>query len=118
MSASDISAIVKQIPGIQLDENQPVFNEPWEAQVFALTVSMHDKGLFEWKDWAEVFGAALAEDDDQHSYYEVWLQALEIFLSKQSFLDGKEIADRSCEWEAALLATPHGAPIELKNGNM
>ena len=29
----------------------PVFAAPWEAQTFALVVSLHDAGLFTWSDW-------------------------------------------------------------------
>ena len=30
------NADLSKIPGIELDENGPVFNEPWEAQAFAM----------------------------------------------------------------------------------
>ena len=37
----------------------PVFEQPWHAQLFALTVQLHTDGCFEWSDWAQLFGATL-----------------------------------------------------------
>ena len=32
---------------------EQVFAEPWQAQAFAMTVALHDRGLFSWNEWAE-----------------------------------------------------------------
>ena len=32
---------------------RPVFREPWEAHAFAMAVSLHQRGLFTWPEWAE-----------------------------------------------------------------
>ena len=37
---------VKQIPGLVTQDNEPVFAEPWQAQAFAMTVKLHENGLF------------------------------------------------------------------------
>ena len=44
------------IPGLRLEAGEPVFKEPWEANAFALVVGLHEKGAFEWNEWAEVLG--------------------------------------------------------------
>ena len=44
------------VPGIPHDGDGPVFREPWEAQAFAMTLALHERGLFKWPEWA----AALA----------------------------------------------------------
>ena len=36
------------------------FNEPWHAQIFALTVHLNEQGHFAWKDWSKVFSGALS----------------------------------------------------------
>ena len=41
---------------------EPVFAEPWHAQLFALTVHLNETGRFTWADWASRFGARLAGD--------------------------------------------------------
>jgi len=40
------------LPDMVLDNNEPVFNEPWEAQAFAMVVNLHQNGAFTWTEWA------------------------------------------------------------------
>jgi len=113
LSAPDL----KKIPGIQLGDEGPVFNEPWEANAFALVVGLHQKGMFEWVEWADVLSKTIHSDDGSTPYYRLWLQALEIIVSEKNLLNDNEISMRSEDWSKALLATPHGEPIELQNGS-
>jgi hypothetical protein len=32
------------------DADAPTFNEPWEAQAFALTLQLHEAGHFTWRE--------------------------------------------------------------------
>ena len=41
---------------IPRDEHGPVFGAPWEAEAFALAVSLNERGLFTWKEWAATLG--------------------------------------------------------------
>ena len=34
------------LPGLPRDVDGPVFREPWEAQDFAMTLALHERGLF------------------------------------------------------------------------
>ncbi|MEP0249779.1 MAG: nitrile hydratase accessory protein, partial [Roseobacter sp.] len=38
---------------------EPVFTQPWHAQLFALTVHLNESGWMGWPDWADAFGATL-----------------------------------------------------------
>jgi nitrile hydratase accessory protein len=90
-----------------------VFNEPWEAQAFAMAVSLHEKGLFSWTEWA----AALAREisaDPSRSYYESWLATLEKLVEAKKVMSEDERLARIDAWDRAARATPHGKPIELK----
>ena len=40
----------REVPSIPCDAEGPVFREPWEAQAFALTLSLYDRGLFKWPE--------------------------------------------------------------------
>ncbi|MEM9278306.1 MAG: nitrile hydratase accessory protein [Pseudomonadota bacterium] len=111
MNAPDLD----KIPGIALHENRPVFSEPWEAQAFALVVGLHEKGAFSWPEWADVLGQTISADKENTSYYHLWLRALETIVSQKSLITDEEVNTRKSEWQAALLATPHGQPIELHN---
>ncbi len=110
MSVSEI----ENIPGIVIDDEGPVFNEPWEASAFALAVELHQNGMFEWSEWSETLGALIKEAGDSKTYYEIWLSALETIISQKALIADDDISQRKREWQDALLATPHGKPIELK----
>ncbi|MBW4710253.1 nitrile hydratase accessory protein [Roseobacter sp. YSTF-M11] len=100
---------------------QPVFSEPWHAQVFALTVHLNEAGYFDWPDWATRFGATLKahgltkELDGGDDYFVAWLETLEHFLASMGMTDITEIAQIRQAWEEAYLATPHGAPVNLQD---
>ena len=62
-------------PSIPRDADGPVFREPWEAQAFAMTLALHDSGLFTWPEWAATLGAeikraqAAGDPDTGETYY-------------------------------------------------
>ncbi len=74
---------LRDVPGIALDADRPVFNEPWEARAFAMTVALHERGLFTWPQWAEALSCQIAlaraagDQDLGDTYYQHWLFALE-----------------------------------------
>jgi len=100
-----------------LHEDEPVFSEPWEAQAFALVIGLYEKDAFTWTEWAEVLGETIHADAGCTPYYELWLAALETIVKSKALTNEGEMISRKSQWEAALLATPHGKPIELENGN-
>ena len=106
---------LKELPGFPGNEDGPVFNEPWEAQAFALTLAMHEKGMFEWKDWAQTLGAVIAADQSGRSYYALWLEALETIIAENAMLGSVEVSERKSAWREAVNNTPHGQPIVLGN---
>ena len=109
---SDLDPLL-QIPR---DPEGPVFREPWEAQAFAMAVSLHERGHFTWKEWAERLAREIASGgpDDGSNYYLHWLAALEKIVSEKGLILSDELARRKVEWDEAARATPHGAPIELR----
>ena len=106
------------LPALPRDDQGPVFKAPWEAQAFAMTLSLHAAGAFTWREWADALAAELSaaahgELDDGSHYYEHWLTALEMLVAKKGVVPEQELERRIDEWEAAVRATPHGKPIEL-----
>lgn len=99
---------------------EPVFAEPWHAQVFALTVHLNESGRFNWADWAARFGATLAahglnrELDGGDDYFNAWLETLEMLLAEDGTARPAEAAKLRSAWEHAYLTTPHGEPVKLK----
>jgi len=82
--------------------DQANFAEPWEAHVFALTVSLAESGRFVWDEFrdrliAEIAAASAAErtDASKLSYYECWLAALEKLLAAKGMTDEAEVSERA-----------------------
>ena len=88
-----------------------VFNEPWEAQAFAMVVKLHESGAFTWTEWAETLGREIKSSD--RPYYEHWLSALEKIAEAKGLMSNNERLERVAAWDRAAHATPHGQPIEL-----
>lgn len=100
------------------DGSGPLFAEPWQAQVFALAVRLHETGAFTWTDWAAELAARIeaAGDDDGSHYYEHWLGALEALVVAKGLTDRAALDERKDAWADAYSATPHGRPVELPAG--
>lgn len=96
----------------------PVFAEPWQAEAFAMTVALHDRGLFSWSEWAEALSIEVKKPGaatDGHDYYEHWLAALEALLASKGLAARPDVDAMAEAWERAAHATPHGKPILLEN---
>jgi nitrile hydratase accessory protein len=99
---------------------EPVFEAPWHAQVFALTVHLNESGRFEWSDWAERFGATLQrhgvgkELNGGEDYFNAWLETLETYLAETGDADTALVNQTRDAWEKAYLSTQHGQPVTLE----
>jgi nitrile hydratase accessory protein len=78
---------LRNLPGIPLDGDSLVFNEPWEARAFAMTLALHERGVFTWPQWTEALSRqisqarAAGDADLGDTYYQHWLRALESLVS-------------------------------------
>ena len=108
------------LPSQPRDDNGPVFREPWEAQAFAITLALHQRGVFSWAEWAHALGAQIAaaqasgDADLGDTYYRHWLAALEAIVGANGASSSGELARCQRAWGHAAERTPHGQPIELQ----
>ncbi len=115
-----IAQATRALPDLPRDDDGPVFREPWEAQAFAMVLSLYDRGLFTWTEWA----AALAEEikiaqangdpDTGTTYYRHWLATLEKLVAQKGVATLETLNRYRDAWDHAADRTPHGKPIELK----
>ena len=110
MSRPDITAA----PVPRDADGAPVFGAPWEAQAFAMAVTLHEQGFFTWGEWAERLGAALKAAPET-PYYETWLATLEGLVVSKGIASEGGLATLAEAWDRAAHATPHGEPILLEN---
>lgn len=107
------------VPSIPSDDNGPVFQEPWEADVFAIALSLHEQGIFSWPEWAAslseaISAAAEAGDPDLgDTYYQHWLAALESLVVEKAVGSAERLKTLKAAWDLAARTTPHGQPIVL-----
>jgi nitrile hydratase accessory protein len=105
--------------------DDPVFREPWEAQAFAMTVLLHQQGLFTWTEWAQALSAQIAQQQGSSvpvaapaaeiPYYQHWLAALETLVAAKGLSSNEELTRYQRAWEHAAHRTPHGMSIDLQS---
>ena len=100
-------------------DGKAVFDEAWQAEALAIADSLVQAGMFSAADWSEALGAALRQaessgaTDDQETYYQCVLSALEALVASHSEIDRQAMAGKREDWEQAYLSTPHGQPVKL-----
>ncbi len=83
------------VPAIPLDAEGAVFNSPWEAKVFALIVSLHQQGHFEWTEWAATISDEIEQDkgsQPETPYYELWLRAAERIIAAKGLCAADDLS--------------------------
>jgi len=101
-------------------DGEPVFDEPWQAQVLAMVDSLITSGVIEATAWSDTLGNELKKaqrldaSDDITTYYKAVLQALEQLLDRYTDISRTEVSNKRDAWEQAYLATPHGQPVKIK----
>jgi nitrile hydratase accessory protein len=109
----------RAIPGIPADEDGPVFRAPWEAQAFAMALTLHARGVFTWAEWADALGdeikraQAKGDADTGETYYRHWLATLERLVATKGVASSETLDRYRNAWDHAADRTPHGSPIML-----
>jgi nitrile hydratase accessory protein len=110
----------RAVTSIPRNDDGPVFREPWQAEAFALALSLHERGLFTWNEWAATLGdeikkaQAAGDPDTGETYYHHWLNTLERLVAEKGITDPRQLARTRHAWEHACARTPHGTPIALQ----
>lgn len=113
--------VTQEVPSIPHDAEGPVFREPWEAQAFAMTLALHERGVFTWKEWAATLATeikrvqAVGDPDTGDTYYLHWLAALERIVAEKGATTADALHRYRDAWDSACERTPHGQPIELRD---
>jgi nitrile hydratase accessory protein len=120
--STDAAALraTQSVQSIPRNAEGPVFRAPWEAEAFALALSLNERGVFTWTEWAATLGdeikkaQAAGDPDTGETYYGHWLATLERMVAAKGLADAHLLARTRDAWQRACARTAHGAPIELR----
>ncbi|MCA1454007.1 nitrile hydratase accessory protein [Bradyrhizobium sp. BRP22] len=120
MDSAAAARATAAVPSIPRDDEGPVFREPWEAQAFAMALTLHERGLFTWREWAAALAdqikraQAEGDPDTGETYYHHWLATLEHLIAEKGVTTTETLHRYRNAWDHAADRTPHGKPIELR----
>ena len=75
-----------------------VFHEPWEGRAFGLAVAMHQGDLYVWDEFRDELVAEIAhaeQNGEDSSYYERWLESIQLIAQRKGFITPEEIETRA-----------------------
>ena len=110
---------MKKLDHYSRQEIHKPFDEPWHAELFAVTVHLSERNLFSWAEWTDEIGEQISKVklkrpiDGSNDYYNIWLQALIELISNKGITDAEAISDVQNCWADAYRNTPHGKPVKL-----
>jgi nitrile hydratase accessory protein len=88
------------------------FDEPWQAQIFSLVVSLQEKGVIGLSEWTQTVGEELKDTcAGNDAYYQAWTRALERLLIQKDLIAPLQLTQLRLAWRVAAEKTPHGQPI-------
>jgi hypothetical protein len=100
-------------------DGEPIFGEPWHAQVLAMADLLVQNDTITQLNWTETLGRELqvaksaGSPDNTETYFRAALSALEHLIVEAKGVSSLELDLRQEEWEHAYLTTPHGQPVVL-----
>jgi hypothetical protein len=88
------------------------FEEPWQAQIFALTVALNEAASSPGPNGRRS-SARACKGVGAEQYWEIWSEALVALLEARASPPRRRYLALTERWQAAARATPHGKPILL-----
>ena len=84
---------------IEIEENEPVFHDPWEGRVYGIVTTIRDAHDVYGPHGSRFYIESIPPDRYlASSYYEKWMLALENALLARGLLSGEEIEARTSEY--------------------
>lgn len=87
--------------GLAVDQNELVFQSPWEAHAFALVNQLAAASYCSWSEWTDYLvneiSAVEREAPGSKTYYEQWVDACEKLLIEKQLLEPEMIQRKMAE---------------------
>ncbi|MEP0914390.1 nitrile hydratase accessory protein [Leptolyngbya sp. GB1-A1] len=99
------------LPELAIDQNEIVFQAPWQAHAFALVNQLAAANYCTWSEWTDYLVSEISSVEPKPSgtkaYYEQWVDACEKLLIEKQLLEPEAIQRRIAELLSAQKADHH-----------
>lgn len=89
------------LPGQPTQQDELVFQAPWEARAFAIVNQLAATEHCSWSEWTDFLVKEIAvteqEAPDTKTYYEQWVNACEKLLAAKGLLEPGSVQQRIAE---------------------
>jgi nitrile hydratase accessory protein len=105
---SEPAGDVRQMEGpaaVPLKNGELVFEEPWESRAFGIAVALEAQGAYPWRAFRDELVEEIAHAEshnEETTYYQRWLEALEQLLLKQGVITAADLEARHEEYASGL----------------
>jgi nitrile hydratase accessory protein len=120
----DQSMAAEALPPLPKKRGEPVFQDSWEAEAFAMGNILVKEGLITSRQWMDLMAGAIqsahasGDPDQGDTYYHHWCTALESFCFQMKWVSPDAYDSLVDRWAQAIAKTPHGVPLAIENADL
>lgn len=89
------------VPGLPAQEDEPVFQAPWEARAFAIVNQLATAEYYSWSEWTNYLVNEISVSEQaspgSKNDYEQWVTACEKLLTAKGLLNSAAIDQKIAE---------------------
>lgn len=120
---ADVEAVIRQeaLPPLPCKRGEPVFQDSWEAEAFAMGNILVQEGLVSAREWMDLMAEAIrvaqatGDLDAGDTYYLHWCSALEAICFLRGIISPEAYQVLLFTWAQAIANTPHGVALSIEN---
>jgi nitrile hydratase accessory protein len=95
------------------------FDEPWQASIFSLVVSLIEQGHISLAQWGHAVSDELKDAcAGNQAYYQAWTAALEKIMLQEHWVGPMQLTQYRQAWQLSAELTEHGKPLELRTNTL
>jgi nitrile hydratase accessory protein len=122
-NTANVEAAIQEeaLPPLPRKRGEPVFQDSWEAEAFAMGNILVKEGLVSCREWMDLMAEAIrmaqaaGDLDSGDTYYLHWCSALEALCFQRGLISPEAYQDLLFVWAQAIANTPHGVALSIEN---
>lgn len=125
-NTADIELAIQSetIPPLLRKRGEPVFQDSWEAEAYAMGTILVKEGCVSYHHWMELMGEAIrkaqaaGDPDTGESYYFHCCHALEALCFEMGLISPEDYQELLALWAQAIAHTPHGVALSIDHAHL